>query len=69
MDEHELREIRQLVKKYRKPHDKAVIRQAMSNGRLNKRELVRNGVSKKQIMSIFGRLRKTLKDYNDGESE
>jgi hypothetical protein len=64
-----LREIRQLVKKYQKPHDKAVIRQAMSNGRINKSELIRNGVTKKQIMSIFGRLRKTLKDYKDGENE
>ena len=69
MDQHEAKEIRQIVKKYSRPADRKVIRQCLDKGRVNKRQLLREGVTKKQIMSIFGRLRERLKDFHDGQSE
>lgn len=63
MDIHERREVHRLVK-YCRQNTKLVVQQGMEHGRLNKRALMRAGMTRLEIENAIERLRKKLEDYN-----
>jgi hypothetical protein len=66
MDVHEAREVRRLVKYCHRRNTHKVVEQGTEHGRLNKRKLMREGMTRPEIDAIVASLRKKLKDYRDG---
>jgi hypothetical protein len=67
VNEIEKREVQRIVKKYSIRADRKVVRiveMASDMGRLNKRALAKEGIPRKQVLSIMEGLREKLRDYD-----